>query len=581
MKKIVISLAVVLLLSFWAIKPLFHEYMYHIHDDDQVVRVAQMAKALSDGQFPVRWTPDLGYGYGDLIFNFYSPLPYYVGAVFNLAGVEILKATQIMFIIGILLSSITMYFFAREFWGERGGIFSAMLYLYAPYHAVDIYVRGALAEIWGIGLLPLPFLAVYKVMRTPSYRWFVIGSLSYAALLLSHNITAFVASPLLVLYSLYLLFAYKLQRKTIAYAFAILGGGLLLSAFFWLPALKEQHLIGTWAFTKGSTDYALHFVCPEQLWSSPWAFGTSVPGCTDYMSLKIGKFHLLFAGVAGFLFLIFRKKNKQTTILPFFLGLLLLSIFMTLEWSKFLWDTITPLALVQFPWRYLIFITFAAGFVGGAWFLLITNKKPWLQSTVLVVCFILVVFNARLLPLRWEAKYFVADFYLTAKGIDYLTQENIKWRVSSYTREYIPKTLVQPLEQAGIVRKKLVPSKTVTLSQIDIQSTKHTFKTSSETGGTVIDNTAYFPGWKVFIDRKEVTIKKPQGKIHINIPQGTHEVIVIFTNTPIRTLANTLSLLALGSLIIGGVLTKKKIAQPPATVSAVKNKKKKLRKPTK
>src|SRR3990172_3966639 len=119
-----------------------------MHDDTQVVRVQQMAQALRDGQFPVRWVADLGYGYGYPIFNFYSPLPYYIGGFFNLIGFDALVATKIMFALGILLSGIFMYFLAREFWGEVGGIVSGLFYVYAPYHALDIYVRGAVDEFW-------------------------------------------------------------------------------------------------------------------------------------------------------------------------------------------------------------------------------------------------------------------------------------------------------------------------------------------------------------------------------------------------------------------------------------------------
>ncbi|HLB60849.1 MAG TPA: hypothetical protein VJL83_04575, partial [Patescibacteria group bacterium] len=59
-----IGLLVVLILSIPTILPLFNKGMFTMHDDTQVVRVQQMAAALADGQLPVRWVQDLGYGYG-------------------------------------------------------------------------------------------------------------------------------------------------------------------------------------------------------------------------------------------------------------------------------------------------------------------------------------------------------------------------------------------------------------------------------------------------------------------------------------------------------------------------------------
>src|SRR5260221_8138750 len=154
---------VILLLSFWAIRPLFNSGFFPMHDDTQVQRVYEMGKSLSDGMFPVRWVADLGYGYGYPIFNFYAPLAYYFGGAINLIGIDSLISTKIMMVIGILFSGASMYLFAREFWGKKGGLISGLLYLYAPYHAVDIYVRGDVAEFWAYGFIPLAFLGVYKV----------------------------------------------------------------------------------------------------------------------------------------------------------------------------------------------------------------------------------------------------------------------------------------------------------------------------------------------------------------------------------------------------------------------------------
>ncbi len=84
----------IILLSFWAIKPLLNNGFFPMHDDTQVARVYEMKKALADGVFPVRWSQDLGYGYGYPIFNFYAPLAYYVGGYINLLGFNSLNATS-------------------------------------------------------------------------------------------------------------------------------------------------------------------------------------------------------------------------------------------------------------------------------------------------------------------------------------------------------------------------------------------------------------------------------------------------------------------------------------------------------
>jgi len=181
MKKIsrFLPIIVLVILSYYSVKPLFINGFFPMHDDAQVARVYEMTQALVSGQFPVRWVKDLGYGYGYPIFNFYSPLPYYIGGILGLlgklgmSGIDSLVAAKLMFGFGIVLAGISMYFFARELFGKYGGMLSAILYLYAPYHAIQIYVRGAVCEFWAYAFLPLFFLSIYKLKTAQSKRWIV------------------------------------------------------------------------------------------------------------------------------------------------------------------------------------------------------------------------------------------------------------------------------------------------------------------------------------------------------------------------------------------------------------------------
>src|SRR5687768_13108845 len=67
----ILIILLVLLLSLLSILPLFSQGFFPIHDDTQVARVSEMSNALKDGMLPVRWSENLGYGYGYPIFNFY------------------------------------------------------------------------------------------------------------------------------------------------------------------------------------------------------------------------------------------------------------------------------------------------------------------------------------------------------------------------------------------------------------------------------------------------------------------------------------------------------------------------------
>jgi len=56
-------------------------------------------------------------------------------------------------------------------------------------------------------------------------------------------------------------------------------------------------------------------------------------------------------------------------------------------------------------------------------------------------------------------------------------------------------------------------------------------------------NTVYFPGWVAQVDQKpsQIEVIPQTGLMALNVPEGAHEVKVDFTNTPIRQVADILS----------------------------------------
>ena len=107
--KNLLPVIVVIVFSVFTVLPFLKSGFFPIHDDTQVARVYEMAKGLADGMLPVRWSADLGYGFGYPVFNFYDPLPYYVGGIIENAGFNALLATKAMMVLGVMLAGILIY----------------------------------------------------------------------------------------------------------------------------------------------------------------------------------------------------------------------------------------------------------------------------------------------------------------------------------------------------------------------------------------------------------------------------------------------------------------------------------------
>lgn len=494
MKQHSIALILLLFLSWWAVRPLLNPGFFPMHDDTQVGRVVAMGSALRNGQFPVRWVEDLGYGYGYPIFNFYGPLPYYVGGLLYALGLSGLTATKIMFALGIVLPVFTMYAATVSLFGRIGAVVAGIFYLYAPYHAVQIYVRGAVGEFWALTFLPLIFYGFSSKSK-------IIGAIGLAGTILSHTLLGYVAA-------LFVFVGLALRRNNVS----LFLFGLGLSAFFWLPALVEMKYTNVSAQVGPTANYKDHFVCLSQLWNSPWGFGGSAPGCVDGLSFKLGKLHILGA-VLGFI------------VRPQWLGfaITVLSLFFVLPQSQFLWSIIPGFSFLQYPWRFLSMAGFGMSILVG-------YSRPPLGIALIASVLML------------EARLFAPQFTYAKAPKDFEAIEELRWRVSRISDEYLPSDMVRPNDISQIAGPLV--SETGTL-EVGIDINKETYKKMSlfsKTKQNITLAQAYFPGWHYVVNGKETLEYVDRGLPVITLPEGESVVEMRFTNTPVRTLANIVSL---------------------------------------
>lgn len=549
---------VICILGIVLLSPLLQGGFYPMHDDTQVTRVHQMAKSLSDGMFPVRWVDDLGYGYGYPIFNFYAPLAYYVGSLFVLVGLTPLVSTKIMIVLPLFIAGGGMYLLAKEFWGRNGGLISGVLVMSAPYVAVNIFVRGAISEYYAYSFIPLVFFFLVRIYSTQKLVYVLLGSLSFAAIVLSHNLTAMMLSVFLIL--LCIVFTYlSVRNKTyrgLLLVFGTLGIGSLLSAFYSLPAILEMSYTNVSSQVGGGADFREHFVCPLQLWESQWGFGGSVPGCIDGMSFRVGKLHVLLGVIS--LPLLFLLKRLKMTIALFFGTLSAgISVFFLLPISQVVWETITPFEYIQYPWRFLSILILSLSFVSGSVLLYkqflpdFKNLKRWFIP-VGVTCIFALIYVL-------YVKLFSVQTQLSVTSETYTQPEAVQFSISRISDEYLPKGFEKPSSIDELAAEKV----TITEGEGDIQITTDktqelSFEVSSSTSVSLLIHTAYFPAWQADVNGNKVSLAEEKRGMSLSLPEGDNKVRITFVETPVEKLGNTLSVIGILLLIIGIIFTSHK-----------------------
>ena len=525
MKKL-IGLIIVLACSFLMIRSLCISGYFPMHDDTQVARVVVMGRALREGQFPVRWVSDLGYGYGYPIFNFYGPLPYYVGGVLYALGLTGLTATKIMMGAGLVLAGITMYAAVADISGVSAGVIAALFYMFAPYHGVQAYVRGAVGEYWALIFLPLILWGFWRRRIFPA----AIGT---AGLIVSHTILGYVGILLEVLAVLLLSMA-KVQTKKL-WAAVLLGLGL--SAFFWLPAIFEMRYTSVAGQINSGSNFRDHFVCIRQLWNSPWGFGGSAKGCLDGLSFKVGKVHLL-AGLAvliGILVGLIRQRQAKIVV-AVGSAIFLTSVFFMLNISEPVWNIFPFFAYVQYPWRFLAFAIFGIS--------LVVSQIVAFRSAVIRWCVVILLAG---LVLFVEAKRFTPQYTYSRAFSDFETLEDIRFRVSKISDEYLPAAVTRPENPQDVVRDTIPQSDLYTMEIQQMSDTYGKFGFSAKAPAAIQINTAYFPGWHYVVNVTDTKPRIQNGLPVITIPSGDSVVQMQFRDTPVRKISNIISLLSLGA----------------------------------
>src|ERR1043166_758561 len=130
---------VIILLSIPAVWALFVPGYYGASDDLHIAWLFEMIRTFNFGQFPPRFVPDLSYQFGYPLFNFVFPFPYYLGEIFHLIGLNLVDSIKTVFLISIPLSMLGMYKLMRQFGSVAISLAAAVLYVYTPYRATDLY----------------------------------------------------------------------------------------------------------------------------------------------------------------------------------------------------------------------------------------------------------------------------------------------------------------------------------------------------------------------------------------------------------------------------------------------------------
>jgi hypothetical protein len=551
-----------------------------------VYRAAELGHTLRAGAFYPRWAPDLYYGYGYPIFNYYAPLTYYLANLFDLMpGVDIVTGVKAVFVLGLVVASLGVYLLGREFSGSIGGVLAAASFTFAPYIVfIDPHARGDLAEHFAVCLLPSGFYAFHRLMGGAGGRGALLGSvLTLAAIAFSHNLIGLVSGILLFSYWVWLvLFSGGRDRAGWGALAFVLAAAII--AFFWFPFLLERSAIKLDVIDQkgGHFDFRNHFLTLGELLAPSRILDWGATAPRFRYNLGIVQWLLALPALVAAMYFGARKTLKSASpalahsrALVYFVSVACSLILLMLPISTVVWEHVPGMRYLQFPWRLLGPANLMLA-VCAAGSLLLLPSGRW-RHLIAAACLLagLLLSLPVLYPPMWSP-----DFGGVAP------QDIIAWEEESYalgttsTGDFLPvkaalgtiypaQSLVASYTQTGPIDRvnRAVLPEDARVEIVEQRALYEHFSVYAPKEFVFRLYIFYFPGWRVYVDGREakINVAKPEGFITVFIPEGEHDVVVRFEDTLPRTVGWIISGFGCVGLIVALALMRPSISgrQPP------------------
>ncbi len=289
------------------------------------------AHHMASGELFPGWLPEANGGTGSPVMVFYSRFAYQLTAILGspLSFIDPLGWKRVIFSIfaAQFVGGLSSWFWLNRHFSTKAAIIGSLLFTLFPYKWIYIYLHINLAQLWALAWLPLLMAAAedMALARRNATIWYGI----WLAMLAITHLPTFIAFGLVpVIYvAIFSTKGWRSWLVTLAEAHLI---ALALSAFYLLPAILNKSLVQAAQFTR------------EQ-----WNYATNL----NHYDLVLN-FHyaILVALVIGMMFRV--PAWRQTAAgrhARFWLITFGVIVFLCVSLSRFLWDHIGLLQIMQFP----------------------------------------------------------------------------------------------------------------------------------------------------------------------------------------------------------------------------------------
>lgn len=542
------------------VRPLFQVPWWVSHERiGYVARYVEFVSGYEGGLAYPRWCPDFAAGKGYPLFEFYPPGFFFTALGVHLAtGAGPLMTLKLALVLLTILGGLAMGWLALQLTGgdSLAATVAAIAFVFSPYHCVDLYARGDLAEYAAIQFLPMVFLGLERLAARAWRGESVAGAaailaVAFAATSLSHPIAGLFAGYVGGIYLL--IRTRKLPTKSLltvlvwaATAFII---GSALTAFWSYTVMMNEPHVQLWHAVTERYNIA-------RIWPLP--FGTKVvaPGLVFALAIliafvRVGPRRLLPSRLLAFAERLLPATDRLDRLR---LWMWLTLILIPLTWKAVGFLPVWHLPLVhfaQFPWRLLMVVS-----VGGAAIIaLLIHHVPrervgwrWAAASAFAVLAVGAVWSC----VRVREPIGLEEIPLTREAI-------VQAKTTYTAGEYLPKgaPLEESLEAPPAQPARVIKGQ-ADVSVVSSGYANYEFAIDAR-GEAVLEVSQFlYEGWKaerLGPDSGPLELRAGQrGLITLDLPPGRYNILVQWRPTATHLKGRQISMMGLLGLVLFGLL---------------------------
>ncbi len=501
-----------------------------------------------------RYSSGLVYGYGAPLFNYFPPLSYFPASWLHRLGFGFVGAWLLSMVFYTLLAALGSFLLGR-LWtrSDLGGWMAALATIYAPFFLFDGLTRGSSPELAALAVLPFVIFAFTRLAWRGRRRDLVLAVASFALFIPLHTLISLHGTVLLALYCLFLVGRGDEQheRRAVALRLMLAGTlGLVMTAFYWLPALLEADAIKLSLISEqlSHIDVKQHLRPLSEILAGPHHADPSQQN--QAIPISLGWIQLILAGLG--LLLSARSACRQYLPLLLLIWVLVLSlVFMNTPYSAPLWEAIPLIGFTQFPWRLLGLASLLLALGAGIGAHMVASALPPGKVRAIALGFISLTMLLYALP--WTYRAYHQDILEVddIRDVQQFERDGGQLALSSYA-EYLPRSadaglldsqrLAERFSTADAV-PRLMSSETLEIASEQWSGTSASLRLVSAQAQTLVFDWLYRTGWRAEIDGRaaELFPSAPAGLVALDAPAGAFDLRITLEATAAQAAAQLIS----------------------------------------